>query len=63
MVNNLIFLDEQRIRKQLKIAQEYLIVLRTLICEGEEVPKKTLDTAEKTINDLEGQLKNLIIGQ
>mgnify|MGYP003660626793 CR=1 FL=1 len=62
-MNNLIFLDEQRIKKQLELAYENLVSLRTLVCEGFEIPEGAIETAEKTINELEGRLDNLIIGQ
>jgi cob(I)alamin adenosyltransferase len=62
-MNDLIFLDEQRIRKQLKVAQDNLIALRTLFCEGENVSPETMRAVEKTIQELESQLENLIIGQ
>ena len=62
-MNNLIFLDEQRIKKQLKVAQENLVDLRTLICEGYKVPTSIIEAAEKVIYELESQLENLFIGQ
>jgi len=62
-MNNLFFLDERRIRKQLKLAQENLIALRTLVCDGHKISKKTFRITEKTIYELESQLETLIIGQ
>lgn len=62
-MNNLIFLDEQRIKKQLELAYDNLVVLRTLVCEGQEIPNGSIETIEKTICELEGRLDNLVLGQ
>ena len=62
-MNNIIYLEEIRIKKDLIRARSALCEARALIVKGEFVPKNIFEQLEKTINVLENKLENYILGE
>ena len=59
-MGELILLDEHRIRKHIKRAEEALIQARMLVIMGEEVPDNLISRLEQIIVELEDKLVKLL---
>jgi hypothetical protein len=59
-MNNIISINEIRIKMALKEATDSLIRARTLISNGEDVPRNLIPKLEKIIEQLEKQLIDIL---
>tara|TARA_R110000824_G_scaffold3106_4_gene14258 strand:- start:445 stop:672 length:228 start_codon:yes stop_codon:yes gene_type:complete len=62
-MDNIVYLEEIRIKKDLGRAREALCHARKLISKGEQVPKEIFEKLEKTIVVLENKLTTYVSGE
>jgi hypothetical protein len=60
-MSNIVYLQEEKIKKDLKTAGEALQEARSMISRGVDVPKHLINDLENIISTLEEKLENYIL--
>ena len=58
-MNNVVHLDEYRIKKDLKKVQNAMVTAKSLIANGVKVPNNIINRLQELVKDLEKKLEKL----